>query len=61
MQSGEIGSGLTCDSQYFEIYNSQYIKILCIHNISVVGSFPYLLKADCVKLDIISWINAIAK
>ena len=24
MISGEIGTGLTCDSQYFEIYNFQY-------------------------------------
>ena len=35
MTSGEIGTGLTCDSQYFEIYNSQYIhdiEILCIYS-----------------------------
>ena len=32
MTSGEIGTGLTCDSQYFEIYNSQYIEILCVYS-----------------------------
>ena len=29
---GEIGTGLTCDSQYFEIYDFQYIEILCIYS-----------------------------
>ena len=31
MASGEIGTGLTFDSQYVETYNSQYIKIVCIY------------------------------
>ena len=32
MTSREIGTGITCDSQYFEIYNSHYIEILCIYS-----------------------------
>ena len=27
----EIGTCLTCNSYYFDIYNSQYIEILCIY------------------------------
>ena len=30
--SRETGTGLTCDSQYFEKYNSQYIETLCIYS-----------------------------
>ena len=31
MTFGEIGTGLTCDSQYYEIYKSHYTEILCIY------------------------------
>ena len=32
MTSGEIGTGLTCDPQYYEIYNSQYNEMVCIYS-----------------------------
>ena len=42
--SEEIGTGLTCDSQYFEVYNSQYIEILCIYSQYLnIRFFPNLL------------------
>ena len=39
MTSGELGNGLSCDSQYFVIHNSQYIEILCIYTLKCISLF----------------------
>ena len=48
MTSREISTGLTCDAQYFEIYNCQYIKILCIYS-QYLNILFFAVPANCVK------------
>ena len=51
MNSGEISTGLTRDSQYIKIYNFQYIKILCIYSQYLnIRIFPIPVVCYCMEI-----------